>query len=359
MLLHPTEVAMLARPHLPRFPGRSSWRMCALLALVCATSVHAQSRAMPDSVRSYVAMAFTTFREQSVHRATVNWDSVEAGVFERTRSAQTPAETWGVLSAAFRAIDRHSFLMPPASAMQGMSAMAAPRPSGASAPLGQLLPGQVGLIAVPPHSGWNRPTYVDSLHAQLRALDGLGVCGWVVDLRQNTGGNMWPMLAGIGPLLAADVVGSTTTTPSGEGWHYRDGRAWAGGPTLPAEPMGYGTSVGDPPLRSATAPVALVLGRRTQSSGEMTAIAFLGRPNVRSFGDSTGGYASVNSSIPLRDGAQLIVTSAYPRDRLGRTYALTLGPDELVASADPVAGDRPVQAAADWVRQHPSCRARP
>jgi hypothetical protein len=29
---------------------------------------------------------------------------------------------------------------------------------------------------------------------------------------------------------------------------------------------------------------------------------------------------------------------------------LTLGPDELVAAADPVAGDRPVQVAADWVR---------
>src|SRR5690348_5042975 len=25
--------------------------------------------------------------------------------------------------------------------------------------------------------------------------------GWVVDLRGNVGGNMWPMLAGIGPLL--------------------------------------------------------------------------------------------------------------------------------------------------------------
>lgn len=350
---------MRARAFLQQRTGRFNRRVVPLLFLLCATPSHAQPRPMPDSVRSYVASALATFRAQSVHRATVNWDSVEAVVFQQTRSAQTSAETWGTLSAAFRAIDRHSFLMPPASTMMGMSAMAAPRPSGASAPLGQLLPGQIGLIAVPPHSGWNRPTYVDSLHAQLRALDSGGVCGWVVDLRQNTGGNMWPMLAGIGPLLAANDVGSTTTTVSGEGWHYRDGQAWAGGPTRPAEPLGFGTQVGDLHLRSAAAPVALVLSRRTQSSGELTAIAFMGRPNVRTFGDSTGGYASVNSSITLRDGAQLIVTSAYPRDRLGRTYALSLGPDELVASADTAAGDRPVQAAADWVRNQPSCRARP
>ena len=91
MVLHPTEVAMRAHASLSRCPGRFSWKVSALLALVCATAVPAQPRPMPDSVRSYVAVALTTFREQSVHRATVNWDSVEAGVFERTRSAQTPA----------------------------------------------------------------------------------------------------------------------------------------------------------------------------------------------------------------------------------------------------------------------------
>ncbi|TGQ64000.1 peptidase, partial [Mesorhizobium sp. M8A.F.Ca.ET.207.01.1.1] len=26
-------------------------------------------------------------------------------------------------------------------------------------------------------------------------------CGWIVDLRDNTGGNMWPMLLGVAPLL--------------------------------------------------------------------------------------------------------------------------------------------------------------
>jgi carboxyl-terminal processing protease len=331
--------------------------------MLCAAPVHAQSvpspRPMPDSVRSYIAVAIATFREHSVHRATTDWDALEQGVVQRSGAAQTPAETWGALTTAFRGVDRHSFLLPPPSAFPGM-APSTPSTKAASTPepLGRLLPGSIGLIAVPAHNGPNRPAYVDSLHEQLRSLDSTGVCGWVVDLRRNTGGNMWPMLAGIGALLAGEDVGSTTTSASGEGWHYRDGQAWPGSAVLPREIPGHGTQARGPKLRSANAPVALLMGHQTQSSGEMTAIAFMGRPNVRSFGDSTGGYASANTTIALRDGAQLIVTSAYPRDRLGRTYALTLVPDERVEAAGANAGDRQLDTAATWVMQQASCRHR-
>jgi peptidase S41-like protein len=151
---------------------------------------------------------------------------------------------------------------------------------------------------------------------QIGALDSAGACGWVVDLRQNTGGNMWPMLAGVGPLLGAEVVGSFTNSPPGEGWHYRDGRSWSGNSTQPPETLGWG-SVPPRRIRNPAAPVALLVGRETASSGEMTLLAFLGRPHVRSFGDSTAGYTSSNTNVPLRDGTTLIVTSSYPRDRSG------------------------------------------
>jgi len=37
--------------------------------------------------------------------------------------------------------------------------------------------------------------------------------GWIVDLRGNGGGNMWPMLAGVGPVLGEGVVGSSSIRP--------------------------------------------------------------------------------------------------------------------------------------------------
>lgn len=332
----------------------AAWSVASVL-LLCSTPLAAQQ--MPDSVRQYVSDAIAIFRASSVHRDEVNWSALEDSVIARAGAAQTPAATWRALTLAFRGVDRHSFLMPPASAMQGMIADQKTRAtSRPSRPLGRVVDGTVGLIAVPAHGGPNRPAYVDSIQAQLKSLDSAGVCGWVVDLRDNTGGNMWPMLAGIGPLLGAEVVGSFTNGKVAE-WRYRDGRAWSGGSIPPDEPSGWGTGA---PYRvqRAEAPVALLLSRRTASSGELTLLAFLGRPNVRTFGDTTAGYNSSNSSIPLRDGATLVVTSGYGRDRTGRSYPLSLAPDEFVRSGMDTATDVPLGSASAWVRRQPACTAR-
>lgn len=155
---------------------------------------------MPDTVRQYVSAAMAAFRTHSVHRTEVDWRSLEDSVVARAANAQTPAGTWAALTWALRRVDPHSFLMPPEQMMTstGMMVPPAARPM-ARRPVGQLLDGGIALISVPPHSGRNRPAYVDSLQSQIGALDSAGACGWVVDLRENTGGNMWPMLAGVGP----------------------------------------------------------------------------------------------------------------------------------------------------------------
>lgn len=338
-----------------------AWGVVVSVLLLFSARLPAQpSRStMPDSVRDYLSAAMVAFRTHSVHQADVDWRSLEDSVVARAANAQTPAGTWAALTWALRHVDAHSFLMPPERMMMasagGMVPTAA-RPV-ASRPAGQLLDGGIAVVAVRPHSGRNRPAYVDSLQSQIRALDSAGACGWVVDLRENTGGNMWPMLAGVGPLLGAEVVGSMTNSPPGMGWHYRDGRSWSGGATPPAEPDGWG-SAAPRRLSNTHGPVALLVGRQTASSGEITLLAFLGRPNVRSFGDSTAGRNSANASVPLRDGATLLVTSAYPRDRLGRRYPLSVGPDELVSLDDSAGGDAPLRRAVVWLRRQPSCTER-
>lgn len=310
---------------------------------------------MPDTVRQYVSAAMTAFRTHSVHRTEVDWLSLEDSVVGRAANAQAPAGTWAALTWALRRVDPHSFLMPPEQMMTSAGVMVPPAAQPMTRrPVGQLLPGDIALLTVPPHSGRNRPAYVDSLQSQIGALDSAGACGWVLDLRENTGGNMWPMLAGVGPLLGAEVVGSMTNSPPDVGWHYRDGRSWSGGSTPPADPGGWG-SAAPRRLSNANAPVALLVGRQTASSGEITLLAFLGRPNVRSFGDSTAGRNSANASVLLRDGATLLVTSAYPRDRLGRRYPLSVGPDELVSSEESAGGDAPLRHAVAWLRLQPPC----
>jgi len=173
--------------------------------------------------------------------------------------------------------------------------------------------------------------------------------GWIVDLRGNRGGNMWPMLAGIGPLLGVEKVGEfldISSKPVGT-WHYADGRAWLETPNSIASAV---RASGTPVIVSDTSPVALLMDEATGSSGEAIAIAFCGRARTRFFGVRSGASASSPRVWPLSDGAQIMLADAALADRNGRTYMNGVVPDEVVtyASGDK-SEDSQITAALRWL----------
>ncbi|HEX6590292.1 MAG TPA: hypothetical protein VF039_14900, partial [Longimicrobiales bacterium] len=101
----------------------------------------------------------------------------------------------------------------------------------------------------------------------------------------------------------------------------------------------------------------------TASSGEATAIAFLGRPDTRTFGQPSAGFVTANDTFELPDGAYLVVTVGYEADRTGTAHRDALVPDELVPivpdgepiPASPPTPDPQVEAALDWVARAPGC----
>jgi C-terminal processing protease CtpA/Prc len=50
--------------------------------------------------------------------------------------------------------------------------------------------------------------FATALQNQIDTLAKLNPQGWIVDLRGNLGGNMWPMLAGVAPLIDSRMMGS-------------------------------------------------------------------------------------------------------------------------------------------------------
>ena len=350
-------------------PRRLPVRKCFLLLPLIAgfaPSARGQEPAMPDSVRRYVSAALDTLQRVSLHRDSVDWRALRDSVFIRAGDAQTTDGTWRALQWALRRVDPHSFLqtprpMPARTQAPGVPA-APPSPAPVPAKLpepeisGRLVDRRYGYISVPSFAGTNRPTFVDSLQSFIRDFDQQRACGWLIDLRLDHGGNMWPMLAGIGPLLGAEVVGSFVGTGEGDApWRYRDGHAWSGGSEMPT----WGGAGSLPPyrVRDSVAPVALLIGGGTASSGEATLLAFLGRPNVRTFGDTTAGFNSVNNNYSLPDGAVMLVTVGYSRDRLGRGYALKVAPDEAFPSGGQPGVDAPLLRAQEWLATQRACRA--
>ncbi|MCF6261995.1 MAG: S41 family peptidase [Xanthomonadales bacterium] len=99
--------------------------------------------------------------------------------------------------------DGHSRLM--------VNSKEVPNRSEGGAIHGHKLEPNIAYIALESFSGESNDLeakkYAKTGHEIIQSLESAGVCGWVLDLRQNTGGNMWPMIAAVGPLLGEGVHG--------------------------------------------------------------------------------------------------------------------------------------------------------
>jgi C-terminal processing protease CtpA/Prc len=191
----------------------------------------------------------------------------------------------------------------------------------------------LGYIEVPGIVGGGDSFDRDAV-AAIREVDGVATCGWVVDLRRNVGGNMWPMLHALRPILG-----------EGNPFTYRYGK----GPFSQAPVYS---------LRQRRPAIAVLTSRLTVSSGELVTIAFRGPSTTRTFGEATGGLSTSNMTFPLVDGAMLVLTVSRAADRVGRVYDGPIQPDQPVEIDWTRVGtqDDPVlRVATEWLREQPPC----
>lgn len=187
------------------------------------------------------------------------------------------------------------------------------------------------------------------LHDRVCELAQSAPRGGVVDLRLNSGGNMLPMLAGLAPLFGPGVVGGAFDADQRavHEWSIRDHDLWIDGQRMTRTMR---------PCRAdlAAAPVAVLLGPITMSSGAAVAIAFKGRPRTHFVGEPTArGYTTGNDWIPLTPNLVLNLATTWMADRNGTAYAHQVLPDAHVTGTDAfddLPSDAKVRAAIDWLK---------
>lgn len=277
-------------------------------------------------VQRYLAHALTVIERRALHSDTVDWATVRAEALAGCAGATAYADTHDTIAAVLR------------QAGGPHSGLRRPRPAGGTprefpSPTGTLVGGAAHLRV--PSCGGNHRGYRDVGGRAVRDLAAAAPEGWVVDLRGNEGGNMWPMLAVVAPLLPDGVLGHFVP-PHGPDqiWRLHHGRV-----TLDRRTLARATQRAVP-----AAPVAVLTDGRTASAGEAVAVAFRGRPDVRTFGALTAGMSSANESHRFRDGAQLFVTVADFADHHRTVHRGPLPPDED-------GGDDPLAAAVDWIHR--------
>ncbi len=289
------------------------------------------------SAESFLNQMLNIMENNSINKHTIDWPVFRAKVIARVSGARTIKDTYpGILEALKMLGDNHSFLIKPDGGNINYSTIHCGL-QGISKPA---MPGNVGYVKVNKFSGTVAEGQVFSkeIQAQIKSQDNANIVGWIVDLSDNQGGNMWPMLAGIGPVLGEGISGYFIDADGVEtGWAYEDGASLSAGVAVANVTDPYELLVPNPK-------VAVLLNNGIASSGEVMAISFIGRANTRSFGSPTCGLSTSNSMFILGGGHTLYLTTGYLADRNKNKYGIPIVPDQSSTNGSEVLD------AIDWIQ---------
>lgn len=246
-----------------------------------------------------------------------DWESARAEALSAQPSSLEEAQDI-VRTAAKVAGGKHSFLKPAGSVVSDAT-------SEWPAPSVTMTEGGIPVIALPPFSG-NHDEGIKYASAVLSAIPE-EIPGVVIDLRGNTGGNMYPMIAAVHRFLPADDEMLRFRTRKRTQWI----------------PLSYAVQVAGVQQRSRIeCPVAILIDDHTASSGEAALICFRGLDYVRVFGSPTAGYASANQPFLLPGGDQLVLTTGCDVARTGEVFCDDpIEPDVMT--------EMPLQDALEWI----------
>jgi len=296
-------------------------------------------------------------------RAQVSWPVFAADAKARLREAATCEDAYASVSRCFLQLNEpHSFIMPPEKAARYLGATPEGQDASLSGSFNGLLPNlsemvgeikgewlqdSIAYLTIP----WVSTTdslicerIADSLQSVIARLDSRNISRWIIDLRKNSGGNCWPMLAGIGPLLGDGIYGYFVSGDQRVPITYHDGSAFQG------RHIGCRVSNGGYRTQSRQKSIVVLTSRKTVSAGEIVALAFKGRAQTWLIGEPTAGLTTANATYSLSDRSLLVLTICQEADHTGRICEGSIQPDKFVTVDMSHSGDPVREAALEWLQ---------
>jgi len=175
---------------------------------------------------------------------------------------------------------------------------------------------------------------VDSLASDIvshiNAINSDKIKGWIIDLRLNTGGNMYPVLLGLKEFIGENVIFGgfrDAQNKSTGNWEIKEGKLLIDGIVLDRQ------SDLDYPIKTDI-PVIILTSCYTASAGEMTALSFIGRNNTSVVGEPTANYTTAVQGFEINENAGINLSTDYVVDRNLKVYKSNILPDFEILGGD-------------------------
>ncbi|MGL5235459.1 MAG: S41 family peptidase [Empedobacter falsenii] len=197
----------------------------------------------------------------------------------------------------------------------------------------QLLNKNIGYLRIPGNSDFSFKK-VDSIAndivANINSKNSNKIKGWIIDLRVNTGGNMYPILLGLKEFIGNNLVFGGFINSKNEitgNWEIKNNELLID--NNPLERKSKFTFV--PKL---DVPIVVLTSNYTASAGEMTAISLIGRPNTYTVGESSANYTTAVQGFEIDDNSAINLSTDYVFDRNKRKYIQPINPDYEIINGD-------------------------
>lgn len=264
-----------------------------LIALLLSTTL--MSCSDNSTERGFVEKAVEIMDTYGLFATGNSWENAKAEALASNPETFEEAQTI-VRKALKVAGGKHSFLIVNNPSETSQTSQPAAMPTIAHRDDGILV------IQLPQFSGTGEESI---LYAQ-KVLDAIPseLRGVVIDLRDNRGGNMYPMLAAVHRFFPEEDLFD---------FHLRD--------------YSYTVTVSSvtdyvkiKKMDYISCPVAILINNNTASSGEMVLLAFRGLNKVRTFGTNSAGYTTGNRTFDLPHNSTLVLTTCSVITRTGEEF---------------------------------------
>lgn len=328
-----------------------------LLFLIIALNVQAQA---DDSTRAILNRIVSHAETASLYRKNVNWDTLKTQVFALAKEARTVPELSPALKHLLKGIgDEHGRIF-------HQNQIIAYYYGHPKAHQKDLKPEVYNQVQSGQHYQFEAKVLEDSIgyvrivglpmgdNQQMSATIAEGICKvaqtgvnqWIVDLRYNGGGNMFPMAEGLASLIGVGNVGGARglTTAENAQWKIQDGHFYYDD---------YSVLLEQPCSAKKSPKVAVLTSVYTASSGEAIAVIFKGRDNTRFFGGKTLGMITVTDWAEIGASTAMAISVSYYQDRNGKIYNQFVDVDEEWPFVEePLStADTTVKRAIEWLKR--------
>jgi len=302
---------------------------------------------IPNSNENFYYQILSLIEQNSIKKNDINWSDIKKEVKDSINTFKNTEDIYRAIRYTLKLInDRHSTLW---TLKDGFGNQIKSTIDSSTLLESRVIDGDIGYLKLNNGLDCENEKMTDIYRMGLRKalflIDSSStISGWIIDLRDNSGGDVSCEPLGLSPLFEQPLIGIFCNNK------HSFTNAVCTNSVIIVHDVRLDTLICDSILKNKHKKIAILVGKRTASAAEFLAIAFKFQNNTKIFGSKTYGATSSINFFDISDSTKLVVAKLtlatnYFCDKNKNLLKEGVTPDIICDST------MCIKMAVDWIKQ--------